>query len=307
MKMNNFKVIIDNDGGFDDMLAVTIALKSKIFDVLGLTVVAGNQHISQNLLNNLVTCQYLDTNVEIYKGAYSPLKRERINAKFKQINCQNFLHSNNVDKLYNDDAINFIYNTLTNEVEKVTIVALGPLTNLAKVLKKSPLIVDKIKEIVIMGGALNDGNITKFAEFNIFADPDAAKIVFKSGCKVKLITLDVTNTFTLTNNELSEINSLNNISSSYFNMLCEQASINHSNHLNEISAPLHDLLTVLYLLENDVVTFKSCDIGVNCNKNDEKYGQTTFQANTFSNSYVSTCFNKELAYSLIFDTLKNSK
>jgi len=187
-------IIIDTDPGIDDAVAIAIALFAKELDVKLLTTVAGNvglENVTNNLLNLL---EFWGKNIPVAKGSAAPLIRKLENAsdvhgesgmdgyEFPQGNKENLLEIS---------AVEAMYQVLKTAQEKITIVAIGPLTNVALLLREYPQIKEKIEEIVVMGGALGRGNFGILSEFNMAIDPEAAKIVFESGLPIAVASLDV--------------------------------------------------------------------------------------------------------------------
>lgn len=189
------KIIIDTDPGIDDAVAISIALNSKELDVKLISTIGGNVGIDKTSNNaaKLIRFFGVEDKVPVAKGVEMPLIQPLTDAKsihgdsgmdgydFPQIDDFNFLKEHSVEAM----------RKCIVENEKITIVAIGPLTNIALLLKMYPRIKPNIEEIVIMGGSLTRGNKSVMAEFNIYCDPEAAQIVFDSGIKVTIATLDV--------------------------------------------------------------------------------------------------------------------
>ena len=190
------KMILDCDTGHDDAIALMVASKHPNIDLLGVTVVAGNQTLPKTLKNTLNVCDHLGLDVPVYAGMSLPLVR-------KQYVADDVHGESGLDgpvfgpcnkKAEDKHAVLYLIETLMNSDGDITLVPVGPLTNIAMAIRLEPRIVDKIQEIVLMGGAINLGNATPAAEFNIYADPEAAQIVFSSGVKITMMGLDLTNT-----------------------------------------------------------------------------------------------------------------
>ena len=149
------------------------------------------------------------------------------------------------------------------ESGEITLVPTGPLTNIASAIEKEPLIVDKIAEIVMMGGAMREGgNITPSAEFNIFVDPKAAQIVFSSECKITVFGLDVTHQVLSSFEVLERIKAIkNNVAQSAYNLLTCYGRFDAEKYGND-GAPLHDPCTMAYILKPDLFEFKQCNVRV---------------------------------------------
>jgi inosine-uridine nucleoside N-ribohydrolase len=203
------KLIIDTDPGHDDALAIILIELSKKFNLMGLTTVAGNSSI-QNVTNNArYILDLIGSKTAIYSGSARPLKRKLITAN---VHGESGLDGATITKRekLNNLAVDKIVQLVKENPSQVTILVLGPETNIARAIKKAPEIVKLIKELVIMGGAIDcPGNKNRVAEFNIFVDPEAAKIVFDSGMKITLVPLDVCNEVILTESDFKKLKGSN--------------------------------------------------------------------------------------------------
>jgi purine nucleosidase len=188
-------VILDVDPGVDDALAILLALSSPELCVLGVTTVSGNVPLDRgtdNALRILAFCGRSD--VPVYRGADQPLQKMKVHAE--EVHGETGLGSAclpDADFEARDGAVSFLCKTLSEREGEITVVAVGPLTNLALAERQAPGILAKARNVVVMGGAVAEpGNVTPTAEFNFFADPDAAQRVLASTDNVVLIPLDVT-------------------------------------------------------------------------------------------------------------------
>ena len=192
--MNKRKIILDCDPGHDDAVAIILAAKNPNLELLGITVVAGNQTLENTQRNALHLVQHLDLNLPVYAGCGQPMVRDKVIAG--DIHGETGLDGPVFEELNReieaDHAVNYIIKTLMNSPEKVTVVTTGPMTNLGMALRMEPKIVDKIQEIVFMGGSYANGNVTPAAEFNILADAEAAHVCISSGLPITMVGLDVT-------------------------------------------------------------------------------------------------------------------
>ena len=198
--MKPTRVIIDQDGGIDDALALILALKSQELDVLAITAVSGNVAVEQATTNGLRVVELLNRgDVPVAKGLANPLVRSPIRAT--SFHGRDGLGDSNfpLPKLQpaEKSALDIFSTELSSSTPRdISIVCTGPLTNIAALLNGFPDSVKKIKELVIMGGAFGVteygvGNVTSVAEFNVYADPEAATIVFEAGVPIRAIGLDV--------------------------------------------------------------------------------------------------------------------
>ena len=191
-------VVLDMDPGIDDALAIMLALNSPELEVLGITAVSGNVHVDKSSVNALRVLETMgDMDIPVYRGAATPLVKELVTAEW--VHGEDGLGDAGLPMPMRkplEGAVKFLVDTLTSE-RNVTIVATGPLTNIAHTLLIEPTLAKHLKQLIIMGGAYGltpygYGNETPVSEFNIYVDPEAAKIIFQSGVKPLCIGLDVT-------------------------------------------------------------------------------------------------------------------
>lgn len=192
--MNKTPTIFDTDPGIDDAFALSFLHKSDVFDVKMLSSVAGNVKLAYTTRNLQGLAYAMDWQVPIYKGLDKAILGKQILAEeFHGVNglLGYTFNDKELADLKNQSAIKAMAKVL-EENKKTLIIAVGPLTNIASLILSRPDLKEKISEITIMGGAVGMGNVTSNAEFNIFADPEAASIVFKSGIKINMLGLNVT-------------------------------------------------------------------------------------------------------------------
>lgn len=247
------KIVIDTDPGVDDSLAIFVALNSPELEVLGLTTIFGNAvttTCTENALRLLEIAQRTD--VPVIEGAKVPL-----NGTFR--GAASFVHGDNgqgnadlfspVTKPLDIDAVTFLRELIENNPNEITLVPVGPLTNIANLLTIHEGIDSKIKEIVLMGGnAQSPGNATPTAEANILNDPEAADIVFSAQCEITMVGLDVTNNVFMSEEQVVTLSSFNNAKSKhigkinpfYFNFL--------KDFFQDNGMPIHDSSAITYLV-----------------------------------------------------------
>lgn len=188
-------IIIDCDPGHDDAIAILLALASHEVDVLGITTVGGNSGLENTTRNALTVLEVAGrTDIPVAAGCDHPLVRPLRIAD--QVHGKSGMDGPMLEppRLTPVDAhaIDFIAETVAASPEPVTLVPTGPLTNVALLLRRHPEVVDNIHRVVLMGGAIELGNTTPSAEFNIWVDPEAADVVFRSGMDITMVGLDVT-------------------------------------------------------------------------------------------------------------------
>ncbi|MCD6397557.1 MAG: nucleoside hydrolase [Spirochaetaceae bacterium] len=258
------RIIIDCDPGHDDMMAIMLATASDKIDLLGITTVAGNQTGDKTFENALRILTLINEEFPVARGADKPLLRELVTAP--QFHGQSGLDGAELPepgiKHLNIDAVDFIINMLNESIEKITLVPTGPLTNIAMVLLKNPEIKNKIERIVLMGGGMHDSNVTPAAEFNIYVDPEAAKIVFESGVPITMVGLDVTNKALMSFEEIEGIISDNGRISSKVGPLLKFFANANKKIFGLNGAPIHDALAIAAVIDPSVIITKFLNVQV---------------------------------------------
>ena len=262
------KIIIDTDPGQDDAVAILLALASPDeIEVLGITAVAGNVPLSLTEKNARIVCELAGRpDIPIYAGCDRPLKRKLVTAE--HVHGKTGLDGPELPepkiKLQEKHGVDFIIDTILQEPENsVSLCPLGPLTNIASAILKQPKIVSKIKQIVLMGGAYFEvGNITPTAEFNIFVDPDAAKIVFEAGIDMVVMPLDVTHKALVTgerNEAFRRLKSPVGIAVAEMTDFFERFD---KEKYGSSGAPLHDPCVTAYLINPKIFSGKKINVEI---------------------------------------------
>ena len=244
------KIIIDTDPGHDDALAIMLAVKSGMFDIKAITTVAGNSSIENTTRNARFVLKLLNReDIPVYSGSDRPLKRELIKAVVHGNSGLEGLDPENEPNL-SGDAVEKILHIIKKNLGEITLVTLGPLTNIAKAILKDRDNMLNLKEIVIMGGAIKvPGNKNRVAEFNMFVDPEAADIVFRFPIKKTLIPLDACNNVRLFKKDFQKIENENlripviSMIEPYIKNIAEEEGVD--------GALMYDPLTVYYLINPD--------------------------------------------------------
>jgi purine nucleosidase len=188
-------IILDCDPGIDDALAIAFAHGHPGLDLLGITTVAGNVSLAKTTANALAVCEYIGAGgTPVTAGCAGPLLRPALDAR--QVHGESGLGGAVLPAPTGSPApghaIDYIIDTVAAAPGQITLVATGPLTNIALAVKREPRLADWVREFVIMGGSTGRGNTTAAAEYNIWADPEAAAVVFRAGWTVVMLGLDVT-------------------------------------------------------------------------------------------------------------------
>jgi purine nucleosidase len=189
------KIILDCDPGIDDALAITFAYGHPDVDLIGITTVAGNVSLDKTTRNALAVTEFVGADtIPVTPGSPAPLIRRALHAE--QVHGETGLGGAVLPepgrKPRDGHAIDYIIDTIGAAPGEITLVATGPMTNIALAVRREPLLATWVKDFVIMGGSSGRGNVTPAAEFNIWADPEAAAVVFDAGWNVRMIGLDVT-------------------------------------------------------------------------------------------------------------------
>lgn len=256
--MEKTKVIIDCDPGIDDSLAIMLALKSEEIEVIGITIVCGNSPVEMGFENaKKVLKQMNRMDVPIFVGESKPLRRDYVNA----------LDTHGADGLgesflpevagYEQEmgAVDFLASALKRE--KVSVIALGPMTNLATLIKKDVEAFDNIGELVSMGGSFKShGNCSPVAEYNYWCDPDAAAFVYETmyqkGKQIHMIGLDVTRRIVLTPTLLEYICRLNKETGDFIKKITKFYFDFHWEWEHIIGCVINDPLAVAYFIDRSI-------------------------------------------------------
>ena len=252
--MTKRKIIIDTDPGQDDAVAILVALASPDeLEVLGITTVAGNVPLELTQKNARIVCELANrSDMRVFAGCDRPLGRRLVTAE--HVHGKTGLDGPSLPDpkmpLQDEHAVDFIIRSLREAAPKtITFCPLGPLTNIATAFQKAPDIVPMVQEIVLMGGAYFEvGNITPTAEFNIYVDPEAADIVFKSGVPIVVLPLDVTHKALVTNDRNDAFRNLNTPAGSAVADMTDFFERFDKEKYGSTGAPLHDPCVTAYLL-----------------------------------------------------------
>ncbi|WP_252502104.1 ribonucleoside hydrolase RihC [Sporosarcina sp. Marseille-Q4943] len=255
-------IIIDTDPGIDDVIAITAALFAEEIDVKLITTVGGNVGI-ENTTNNAVNLvNFLGKDIPVAKGADQPLLNKLVSAAKVHgesgVGGYHFETIENCTLLSSKHAVEELRDAILNSNEPITLVPIGPLTNIALLLKMYPEVKNNIKQIVLMGGAAKGGNMTPVAEFNMFVDPHAAKIVFDEQIKIVMCGLDATLQTRISTDDIKEIEGYGKVGE----MVSQLLSNYDSPSSTENYIAIHDLCTIFYLTRPELFTGKRAAVNV---------------------------------------------
>ncbi len=269
--MEKIKIIMDVDTGIDDAIAMCLALGNDRFDVLGFTTVYGNRDIEKTTENTLAMLELLNRkDIPVAKGIEKPLVNEITHPE------KSFVHgADGLGDIVNPlpkakikaidmSAVEFMAKTLREANEPITLVPVGPMTNIAAFLVAHPELKSKIKEVVLMGGSSLKGNTSYVAEANIHKDPEAAYILFHSGVKIKMAGLDATMKSYLGFDEMDKFKNENWLSA----ILVEMCGIYEEHYRYRMKADglaMHDSLPLAWLLKPELVYSEDCYVTADIN------------------------------------------
>lgn len=259
-------VILDCDPGHDDAIALILALASPELKVLAVTTSAGNQTPDKTLNNALRILTLLGRDdIPVAAGAPKPLARELIIAD--NVHGESGLDGPKLpDPAFAPQrmtGIELMAKCLRESPEPVTLVPTGPLTNVALLLAAHPELKPKIARIVLMGGAAGAGNWTPAAEFNIYVDPEAADMVFKSGIPITMCGLDVTHEAQVMDEDIERVRTITNPVAQCVAGLLDFFMIYHRDpKWGFAGAPLHDPCTIAWLLAPELFHGVECRVDI---------------------------------------------
>lgn len=261
------KIIIDTDPGQDDAVAILLALAAPSLDLLGITCVAGNVPLDLTVKNARKVCELARrTDIPVFAGCDRPLAHSLVTAE--HVHGKTGLDGPQLPEprmpVQDTHAVDYLIETFrAAEPKTITLCPLGPLTNIATALEKAPDIAGRIQQIVLMGGAYFEvGNITPAAEFNIYVDPEAAQIVFRSGIPLVVLPLDVTHQALVTaprNDAFAEIGPVIGKQLAGWTEFFERFD---KEKYGSEGAPLHDPCTIAWLLWPEIFAGRQINVEI---------------------------------------------
>lgn len=283
--MTKKKVILDCDPGSDDAIAIMLAMKSEDIDLLALTTVNGNRIVPKTTENALRVVQFMHSDVPVYRGCEEPIICNEIPERKPELPrvTRNDCHGDFLPmpeakiSVQPEHAVFFLVKKLMESDGDITVAAVGPLTNIAMALRIEPRIADKIKQLVIMGGGYCGANASPAAEFNFYADPEAAKIVMDSRIPKVILPLDATWRACITEEQVKELDAkgtpeakiaarltqlridslkVNDVSDHNFALRHTAGTVGSAvlYRYDNDRAPIHDALAIAYIIDSTVVT-----------------------------------------------------
>lgn len=262
------KIIIDTDPGQDDAVAILTALASpEDFDVLGIVGVAGNVPLHLSVLNSLKIVELSGrTDIKVYAGSDGPLRRKLVTAEY--VHGKSGLDGPTLPepslKPEAQHGVDFIIEALRTHPEKtITLCPLGPLTDIATVFERAPDVVGRVKDIVLMGGGyFEQGNTTPAAEFNIYVDPDAADIVFRSGIPITQVPLDLSHQMLTTDARVKKFRDLGTRAGVATAELLEFFERFDEKKYGQEGGPLHDPCVIAFMLKPELFQGRQINVSI---------------------------------------------
>lgn len=258
------KVILDVDTGTDDAVALMCAALHPALELVAATTVNGNTTLDYTTDNTLRVFDHIGKPVPVYRGMAKPLLRDDFPVPLSQI-ATSVIHGNTLSipearsQIQPQSAVDFLIEYyLSPDGPDTILVPVGPLSNVGAALQREPRLVERIPAIVLMGGGHHIGNTTPSAEFNIWADADAARIVFRSGVpSITIVPLDATHEASITLDECRTLRALGTpaaeAAASFIERRIEGYRKTHAEYADAVSTPVHDALAVLAIVAPDVL------------------------------------------------------
>ena len=262
-------IIIDTDPGQDDAVAILLALASPELEVLGITAVAGNVPLALTQTNARKICELAGRpDIKVYSGAIRPMVRSLVTAEdvHGKTGLDGPVLPDPTMPLQSQHAVDYLIETfMTHPAGTITLCTLGPLTNAGLALVREPRIASRIKQIVAMGGGyFEQGNVTPSAEFNIYVDPHAARLVFESGIPITLLPLDVTHKALTTKARLKLFEDMRTRTGDATAEMLNFFERYDVHKYGFDGGPLHDPCVIAWLLRPDLFSGKEVNVSIEC-------------------------------------------
>jgi purine nucleosidase len=259
------KIILDCDPGHDDAIAILLAARSPALELRAITVVAGNQTLDKTLDNAIKVCDYAGIrDVPIAAGMSAPLSRA-------QVVAGNIHGESGLDgpvfptptlRPVDEHAVDLITREVLAAPGEIVLVPVGPLTNIATALLREKALAPNLGGIVLMGGGVTKGNITPVAEFNIYADPEAAHVVFEQNVPVTMIGLDVTHQSIPTMADLQRIQAIGTPVSRMVEQMLDFFGRTYRETFGFPGPPLHDAVAVAQVIDPTLVQTRRVNVAI---------------------------------------------
>lgn len=244
------KIIMDTDPGIDDAAAITMAINDDNVDLKLITTVAGNVTVDKTTKNAQKLVRFFNSDIPVAAGAKQPLIKPFEDAAriHGESGMPGYDFPEDLPKPMDKSAVEALHDAIMASDEKITLVPTGSYTNIALLFSEYPEVKDNIERIVAMGGSLGMGNMTSAAEFNVFTDPHAAKIVYNSGVPIVMVGLDITMKALLTPESLEKLPELNETGKMLHDIII------YDGDNSDRGIAMHDVNTIFYLLHPEAIT-----------------------------------------------------
>ncbi|GHO86180.1 nucleoside hydrolase [Dictyobacter formicarum] len=304
------KIILDCDPGHDDAIALLLAARHPALELLAVTTVAGNQSVEKTSTNALKVCSLARVlDVPVARGMQRPLLRP---ARFaSDIHGESGLDGPEMPvpafPLAAQHAVDLLIELLLQSNGDIVLIPTGPLTNIAAAIRREPAIVPKIQAISLMGGAISVGNVTASAEFNIWADPEAAAIVFACGRPITMVPLEVTHQALATEDIMQRLRAMQRPVPTFVADLLHYFADSYRQVFGFSAPPLHDPCAVAAVIEPGIILTREMHVAIETQGEwtvgrtvCDIYGKTGLPAN----ACVGYALQVERFWDLLLDTLQ---
>lgn len=298
-------IIIDTDPGIDDAAAISFAINHPEFDLKMISTVNGNVGIEKTTANALKLKRFFNSDIPVHRGASQPLLSDIVDAS--DVHGESGMEGYTFPEINESDldsthAVEAMRDVLVKSETPITLIPIGPLTNIALLLMTYPEVKTFIKEIVLMGGSATRGNVTPLAEFNIYCDPEAAQIVFNSGLPLTMVGLDVARSSSLTHDTINELSSINDTGKMLHQLFKHYRGDDFEKGIN-----VYDAYTLLYLLHPEHFDVQEADVQIETDGKLTKGASVVDFKSQFPNTTVVMSVQANIFKQMFIDTLKYCK
>ncbi|WP_203640397.1 ribonucleoside hydrolase RihC [Levilactobacillus andaensis] len=243
------KILMDTDPGIDDAAALTMAINDPNIDLKLITTVAGNVTVDKTTINALKIVRFFNQDIPVASGAEQPLFKDFEDAAriHGASGMPGYEFPTDLPTPLHKTAVEALHDEIMASADPITLVPTGSYTNIALLFSEYPEVKSHIDRIVAMGGALGKGNMTSAAEFNVFTDPDAAAIVYKSGIPIVMVGLDITMKALLTHESIQELPKISETGKMLHDIIINDGDNSDS------GIAMHDVNTIFYLLHPEAI------------------------------------------------------
>ncbi|MCE5033089.1 ribonucleoside hydrolase RihC [Staphylococcus cohnii] len=298
-------IIIDTDPGIDDAAAISFAINHPEFDLKMISTVNGNVGIEKTTANALKLKRFFNSDIPVHRGASQPLLSDIVDAS--DVHGESGMEGYTFPEINESDldsthAVEAMRDVLVKSETPITLIPIGPLTNIALLLMTYPEVKTFIKEIVLMGGSATRGNVTPLAEFNIYCDPEAAQIVFNSGLPLTMVGLDVARSSSLTHDTINELSLINETGKMLHQLFKHYRGDDFEKGIN-----VYDAYTLLYLLHPEHFDVQEADVQIETDGKLTKGASVVDFKSQFPNTTVVMSVQANIFKQMFIDALKYCK